>query len=697
VDSGTQLLADIEREMLRTRQRIFALVAGIVIPPTKWYMASADFDQGDVFEAWAKLLAGITMAIAAVIQYRPAFAAIAPRMSMLVCILPLIVAVFGSRGHQALLWHALFPVLCTFLFGRWEGLIWSALMFVLTLPIVLFHGQLGLPHLEGFEPDYMAVYICLALLAFGWENQGVRMRRELARERDTLAEARRKQADYAATTADWFFELDADAKVVELTGNWEESSGIPASAAIGRSVLDDTVLPPETNAYEDDLPVAIRSREPFRNVRRTIQLPDGDQIHLLVSGRPIFDAAGRLIGYRGAGTNITAQINAETEIAKQQVALRRSERMNAIGQLTSGIAHDFNNVLTLIRGNLELLGLEDNRSPRDRELLSAADRATQTAADLTSSLLTFARQQSLASTLVDPAELFDAMGTLLPLSVSGQQLEIACTPDAWSCRVDRSQLESALINLVVNARDAIEAAGSVRLVAGNVQLRKDEIPASAASHMGVVPQLGRFVCMEVSDTGCGMDEQTVAEAFEPFFTTKVRDQGTGLGLAMVHGFTYQSGGFLDVHSTPGYGTSIAVYLPAEKAQVAEAQQDQALPDKVLLVSSDDRLAAGVSAVMQELGCRVMVMPNTAAVLDQRVPQQADVVFFIGQDEALVAGLLDKGVVATREQVIEIRPLSRRGHDEASHRVLTHPFGLEELRRLLLATPRSASAGVHSAA
>ena len=506
MDSGTRLLVEIEEEMLRTRQRIFSLVAGIVIPPTMWFMASADFAAGDVWEARAKVATGITMAIAAVIQYRPAFAAVAPRISMLVGIVPLIIAVFGSRGHQALLWHALFPVLCTFLFGRWEGLIWSALMFATTLPIVLFHGALGLPHLEGFEPDYVAVYACLALLAFGWERQGASMRGELARQRDNLAEARQEQSDYAATTSDWFFELDAAGKVVELSGNWEDSIGIPVAEIFGRSLLDDTVLPPFAEASEDELPLAIRSQQPFRNLRRTIQLPDGEQIHLQVSGLPLFDDDGVLTGYRGSGTNITAQINAEMELSNQQLALRRSERMNAIGQLTSGIAHDFNNLLTVISGNLQLMGLDANLNQVDRERLSATNRATQTAADLIKSLLAFARQQPLASTMVDPAKLFDDLRTLLPPSVPGQRLEIDCAPGIWACRADRSQLESALINLVVNARDAIEGSGSIRLVASNVRLRADEIHAGATSQMEVVPEVGHFVCMEVSDTGCGMDE-----------------------------------------------------------------------------------------------------------------------------------------------------------------------------------------------
>ncbi len=690
MDSGARLLVEIEEEMLRTRQRIFSLVAGIVIPPTMWFMASADFANGDVWEAWAKLAAGITMAGAAVIQYRPAFAAIAPRISMLVCILPLIIAVFGSRGHQALLWHALFPVLCTFLFGRWEGLIWSALMFVATLPIVLFHSALGLPHLEGFEPDYLAVYLCLALLAFGWESQGVKMRRELARQRDSLAEAQQKQSDYAATTSDWFFELDAEAKVVELSGNWEDSIGIPVTGIFGRSLLDDTMLPPLTDASEDELPLAIRSQQPFRNVRRTIQLADGEQIHLQVSGLPLLDADGALAGYRGSGTNVTAQINAEMELARQQLALRRSERMNAIGQLTSGIAHDFNNLLTVISGNLQLISLDAKLNQEDRERLSASNRATQTAADLVRSLLTFARQQPLTSTTVDPEKLLDNLRTLLPPSVPGQRLEIDSAPGIWGCRADRSQLESALINLVVNARDAIEGSGSIRLVASNVQLRADEIPAGAVDQMDAVPEVGQFVCIEVSDTGCGMDEAMVAAAFEPFFTTKTRDHGTGLGLAMVHGFTYQSGGFLDVHSTPGLGTSIAVYLPAEVAEGGEEQLVHALPEKVLLVTSDDRLVTSVSTMLEQLGCRVAVLPDAAAALNHQAPLEADMVLVSGQGSELSVELSARGAIAGREQVIEIRSISQREGDEMGHQSLTQPFGLEELRRVLLATPRASS-------
>jgi signal transduction histidine kinase len=242
-----------------------------------------------------------------------------------------------------------------------------------------------------------------------------------------------------------------------------------------------------------------------------------------------------------------------TERRRIEDALRQAQKMEAVGQLTGGIAHDFNNMLTVIAGNLELLESKLAHEPRLSRLVTSASLAASRAEKLTQQLLTFSRRQQLRPQPVDLNQIIVGMDDLLHRTV-GETVEIhtSLAPNIWSAMADPNQLETALVNLVLNARDAIAAGGRITLETANVEI--------ARGNAQIAP--GAYAMLAIADTGSGMSEHVLAHVFEPFFTTKEVGKGTGLGLSTVLGIVKSHTGFLDVESEVGGGTTFRVYLPA---------------------------------------------------------------------------------------------------------------------------------------
>jgi signal transduction histidine kinase len=239
--------------------------------------------------------------------------------------------------------------------------------------------------------------------------------------------------------------------------------------------------------------------------------------------------------------------------------LRQAQKMEAIGQLTGGIAHDFNNLMTVILGNAEMLSEELADRPELKPLADNSLAAAERAAELTRSLLAFARKQPLRPRSTDINELLSRMRPIIDRSI-GQQIvcSFVLAPDAWPALVDPTQLESAVLNLAINARDAMDGGGHLVISSDNLTLDA----AKAAALEGSVP--GDYVTINVIDTGTGMSDDVQHEAFEPFFTTKEVGKGSGLGLSMVYGFVKQSDGYVRLDSAPGRGTKVTLYLPRAK-------------------------------------------------------------------------------------------------------------------------------------
>ena len=241
--------------------------------------------------------------------------------------------------------------------------------------------------------------------------------------------------------------------------------------------------------------------------------------------------------------------------AVAEAALWQAQRMEAIGQLASGVAHDFNNLLTTVIGNVDRISLDREATWRIRQRAEAALRAATRGASLTTQLLAFARRQSLRPSVVGIGGLLDAMLPLIE-DAAGETIRVSCElgPDLWAIRIDRGQFEAALVNLALNARDAMPRGGAVRIEARNAT-----VDANEATRRAIPP--GDYVVIAIADTGVGMEPDVAERAFEPFFTTKGTGKGTGLGLSMVYGFARQSGGTAEIESRVGAGTTIKLYFP----------------------------------------------------------------------------------------------------------------------------------------
>ena len=292
-----------------------------------------------------------------------------------------------------------------------------------------------------------------------------------------------------------------------------------------------------------------------------------------------------------------------TDKLRDEETLRHAQKMEAIGQLTGGIAHDFNNILQVIQTNLDLLAADVADRPDSAQRVETAQLGAQRAARLTRQLLAFARRQSLEPVATDVGRLVLDMADLLRHSL-GEKVELAVnvSTDAWNARVDSGQLENAIINLAVNARDAMPDGGRLAVDVSNVLLRRGDRDLQDGG------EPGEYVLVAVSDTGTGMPPEVIDKAFDPFFTTKEEGKGTGLGLSMVYGFIAQSGGQVRIDSEPGRGTTVRMLLPRTREAVVE--QSETKPhtlqgsERILLVEDNDNVRRSLVEMLRGLGYQV---------------------------------------------------------------------------------------------
>jgi PAS domain S-box-containing protein len=325
----------------------------------------------------------------------------------------------------------------------------------------------------------------------------------------------------------------------------------------------------------------------------------------------IYDEEGSLIGFGKVTRDITERKEAEELVARAKEQMALSQKMEALGQLTGGIAHDFNNLLMIVGGQAQMLGkyVEDPRALRG---LDAIRTAVTRGENLTRQLLAFSRKSALRSEVVTIGDRFarfhDMIASLLPGNI---QLAIDIPPDIWNIELDVNELEFALINVVVNARDAMPRGGDLAIAARNVTLDGASGP----------PDLrGEFVAIHVTDTGTGIPAEIVPKIFDPFFTTKQVDKGTGLGLAQVYGFARQSKGAVAVKSEVGKGTTISFYFPRSHGKpangdIASAEEKPAQASGTVLLVEDNVEVADVTATfLADLGYSVVHAPHSDAAL-----------------------------------------------------------------------------------
>jgi len=401
-------------------------------------------------------------------------------------------------------------------------------------------------------------------------------------------------------TSDPIFIKDLQGRYLMINSSGARSLGRTAAEMIGKS--DRELFAPERAALmmdRDREVLATEQPQTFQETRGTAELAR----HYLTTKGVYRDHDGKVIGLFGISREVT-------DLKRLEDQLRQAQKLEAVGKLAGGIAHDFNNLLTVINGCAELALFDFGGSPGG-ELLSEIHEAGQRAANLTNQLLAFSRQQVLNAQVVDLNKALQQVGNLLK-RVIGEDVELGfeLDPALGLVKVDPTQFEQAVVNLAVNARDAMPQGGWLRLATRNVELDQ----AFAASHPDV--HSGRYAEVKVSDSGQGIDPATVVRIFEPFFTTKPVGKGTGLGLAMVYGFLKQSGGHVEVESGLGKGTTFRLYLPLISEASVEAPRRRSEPpqngggaETILLVEDEDAVRRLCTRVLSASGYHVLEARN----------------------------------------------------------------------------------------
>jgi|GEM_PF-3397163 len=412
-----------------------------------------------------------------------------------------------------------------------------------------------------------------------------------------LSEGRFK--DFAESSSDWFWEMDADLRFSFISEKFEEVTGNKISERLGTLRKDSAGSVSEQDKWEKHHAV-LQAHRPFKDFEYEFEAVDGKTVNVSVSGVPIFTKDGVFSGYRGSAMAVTQRKKLEEQ-------LRRSQRMEAIGQLTGGVAHDFNNLLNIILGNAELLEEEGNDADFTKKRTAEIIKTALRGAALTSRLLAFSRKQTLSPATVDISKLIDdledmlkrTLGETIALKINHQNL-------LWSAKVDRHQFENALINLAINARDAMPKGGTLTIETNNCTL--DEIYTE--KHEDLMP--GDYMTVAVSDTGTGMTLETQKNAYEPFFTTKEVGKGSGLGLSMVYGFSKQSGGHLSIYSEVDQGTTVQLYLPRSSNQkkINPKNRDEnpeitTGTENILVVEDDESLREIPVSILRERGYQII--------------------------------------------------------------------------------------------
>ena len=401
------------------------------------------------------------------------------------------------------------------------------------------------------------------------------------------------------------------------------------------------------------------------------------------------------------GRHITVEKEQERALHEAEAQLRQSQKMEAVGQLTGGIAHDFNNMLTGIMGALDIIKrrLAAGRLDGLDRFMDAATGSAQRAAGLTHRLLAFSRRQPLDQKPIDIRQLITGMRDLFDRSL-GEQIEllIRAAPDCWAATTDANQLENALLNLAINARDAMPNGGQLSVETRNVTLKVGDVPGLTLQVTGPHD----FVAITVRDTGTGMSPNILEKVFEPFFTTKPIGQGTGLGLSMVYGFAQQSGGGVDIESEAGKGTAITLYLPRSLSESkVDIQNGLQVPagagERVLVVEDDPSVRLLVVEVLQDLGYSAIEALNAdMAIVKLRKNAAIDLMIsdvglpgMNGRQLAEVARDIIPGLKVLFITGYAANAVNKDAFLAEGMDMITKPFNLEQLGhkiREMLATP-----------
>ena len=549
------------------------------------------------------------------------------------------------------------------------------------LPVILLSARAGeearVEGLDAGADDYLIKpFSARELVARVSGNlEMARIRREATRDLRESEARFRNMADNAPVMM-WM--TDATGCLTYLNRGWTDFTGQTQQDALGYGAWN-AVHTEDREPSERQFLSANAAREAFQ-IEYRLRRADGAYRWALSAAAPRYSDDATFLGYIGSVIDIGDRKEAEqllrqtNDILQRRVAaavaeqadaeaqLRQSQKMEAVGKLTGGVAHDFNNVLQIISGNLQLLARDTTSNQRAEQRLHAAMAAVARGSKLASQLLAFGRRQPLAPKVVSLGRLIRGIDDMLRRALGeGIEIETIIGGGLWNTYVDAAQVENAILNLAINARDAMNGHGTLTIEAGNSFL--DD--AYAAQHVDVVA--GQYVLLAVSDTGCGIPPELLERVFEPFFTTKPEGTGTGLGLSMVYGFVKQSGGHIKIYSEPGSGTTMRIYLPRSRAREDVETEIETGPatggsETVLVVEDDEDVRGTVVEILTGLGYRVLKAKDAQsalAIVESGVP--IDLLF----TDVVMPGTLRSPELArqARERLPNIAVLFTSGYTE----------------------------------
>jgi PAS domain S-box-containing protein len=471
--------------------------------------------------------------------------------------------------------------------------------------------------------------------------------------------------------------LDTEGRVTNWNSGAQSIKGYTAEEIVGQHFSrfytdEDRARGEPQFALETALREGKYEREAWR-VRK-----DGSPFWASVVLDPIFDESGKHIGFAKITRDITERKKAQEQLEETQASLVQSQKLQALGELTGGIAHDFNNLMTVIAGSADfLLRKPDLPDEKRRQYLEAIGETADRASTLTNHLLAFGRRQPIKPEVLDLNVRLDAIADMLARTLGSViHIELDLQPGAARVEVDAAQLETAILNAAVNARDAMPGGGTLTL-----------------STRAVHENGAEFIALAIRDTGTGMPKEVIDRAFEPFFTTKEVGKGTGLGLSQIHGFAAQAGGRAEIGSEEGRGTTITFMLPRTEKNVALAVPSASMSDlpeglRVLLVEDNPQVRDFAEGLLLDLGCKVVPAVSAQAALKLLEAEPIDLVL----SDVVMPGM--SGVELAR-RMLESHPdvpvlLATGYSDEIVKRgsefeVLAKPFGAADLSKAMAAT------------
>jgi PAS domain S-box-containing protein len=498
----------------------------------------------------------------------------------------------------------------------------------------------------------------------------------LAETHDKVRENRARFQHFAESASDFYFEMDENCNFSFLSERFEQLTEIPVSKIIGQS-FDSLGIGRFSPGYAD-LMADIERHQAIRNFTFSVQTSNGKELHIQIGALPLMDDANSFQGYRGSGTDISDLFEAREILAEQTNALAQVQKMEAVGQLTGGVAHDFNNLLTVILGNLEMINFEEI-APEIEDCVASATAAAESGAILVQRLLAFSRKQPLSPANVKPVVLLEKMQELLSRTLGEHvNITVETSSESIECFVDPAQFESAVLNLAINARDAMASGGNLTFKVHETNIQKTG---------NLDP--GRYVLVDIIDDGAGMDADVATAAFDPFFTTKEVGKGSGLGLSMVYGFMRQSKGHVSIQSEKAKGTCVTLWIPAAVAPgAADADfpvsraQAHGSGQNLLVVEDDDSIRKLLAMQLEGLDYRVTTAEDADSAL--ALINAGNPFDLIISDIVLANGMngIDMGKEIQRVrpeiEILFLSGYSDRAEEVNAARFLGKPFRLNQL-------------------